>query len=295
MLRRIFALTCVLVVALICVVPCFAAGTDGFGDIIYSGFPIDMIWLNNGDSAGHFAEWPFNIVSNSVSVLTDAGSFFVRPNHDSLSHGICGDFLIGGCTSFSLTSRFTYVDGHSIFKLSYYDTPTDITFTRVRLSYDVVVLDSPWGSRFHLTDDVHISYDSVVDGLKDQHEVDVIAYIFASYENLLHEDPRLQYRLMLQNFRLTVDFTYDSDPNAFRNISVEIGATDSQFDTLDGWFDSLQIRKTAVDGDDFSLGWLADIAESFLRIEIFPGFQLDALLKLVIILGAVLLLLKVIS
>lgn len=294
MLKRILALMSVVAVVLICALPCFAAGTDGFGTLKYSGFPIDMIWLNNGDAAGRYVEWPYNVASNNTWIETNAGAFFIG-TRDSLVDGIYGDFLIGDCTSFTLTSRITYVDGHSHFKLAYSDTPTDITFSRVKLSFDLLVLKSPWASRVHRTETVHVSYDSVVDGLQDDHEVDVISYIFAAYENQLHEDPLLNYRLILQNFRITVDFTYDSDPGAFRNIGVEIGATDQPFTMVDGWFDSLQIRKTAADSDDFSLGWLADVAYSFLQIEIFPGFQFDALLKLVIISLAVMFLLKLIS
>lgn len=294
MLKRSMVLLCALVVVVLsCIVPCSAAGSNAFGGVVYSALPFDYIRINNGEFRGQFVEWPYNNSAGACSVVTDYAMFNVNHTPENGGYGwISGDFVIYPCTSFSLVSCVSWIDYSSSMVISYYDSPSDLTFTRVRLSYNLIVVDEDDPSLFYRAEQVFVDYDSDRDGLLDSSSVDVIAYIREAYKRKTGKLLASGTEYVVEDFCVTIDVAYSSDPDAMPYLYVETHCdNDAKYRVFD-WFNSLNLPERQNDAD-VPLDWLIDVCESFLRFEIFPGFALDTLLQLVIVIALVLVVLKV--
>lgn len=290
MLKRILALVAVLVVVFACAAPCLASGTDGLTNRVYSCFPIDTVVFNNGSSVGHFVEWPCNEIKGRSSFVHPNGGYF---SYGLSGYAISGEMGFGDATSVTFHSRLTYLDSFTYFVLSFIESPSDLTFTRVRLDFDVVDVADKSGN-YHDLVTKHVSFDSLVHGLKSQSEVDVVEYIIEACE-LLGFDPRVDPRVLLHDFDLTIDFYFDPDPSVYRYIGFSLGSNTNPNSFLLGWFNGLRLSKSFADAEDFSLVWLANSVSGFLTFEIFPGFTLNTLLHVAIIAGLTLFLIRLIS
>ena len=289
MLKRILALVAVLVVVFVCAAPCLADGHNGLSGRSYSCFPIDTVILNNGSSAGNFFEWPCNQVTDRVSVNNPYGGYFY---YGLDGYAISGEMGLNA-TSFTLHSRLTYVDPNSYFLFTPADDYGDVVFTRVRLEFDYILIDSRPDRNTHRAELVHVTYDSSVHGLKDRYSVNVIEYITDAY-TMQSGTSNIGLRVIIHDFDFTVDYYFSGD-DVYPYIGFELGTSSDPNSFLFSWLNGLRLSKPVSADSAFPLSWLVNSVSAFLELEIFPGMTVNLLFSLAIMAGLIMFLIRLIS
>lgn len=293
MLKRIIVLIGVLVVCLTCAIPAFAIGGGSSEDTVYSGIQFETLTLLDGAWEDTVVDWPFNespgypgFVQQEDEIENAVFSAFVTGSSNSVS----GSFTCYDALSVKLESSYSFYDGDFDLRLFSADGGS-LTFDRVKISYNVVWIQPNDLGTHYETRYEYITYDSSKDGYVFGSVLDIGSMIERAYSVNLGKSLISDGMVLLAD--LDVEIKY-SVGGYGESVNVWASASPMYRDDIGRWVNRHALT-TAAERKFDPLGWLLGVVSGFLSFELFPGFSLDTLFTLSIIVGLVFWLIRLLT
>ena len=276
MRRKIFICFFVVLLMTTMVVPAFASSTGGSADVVSSGVIIDYVKVKSGPSSGSVVEWPNNYYAsggNPSAVHTDALS------------AIC---------EYSGTFDTTIYPGSArslgLFISDMFWTK-DLHFSVDDDGYDSFILSSVTVSGTIYA----------VSSSKDSGEYQIIPLVFmdefvvnsstCNLSKLIRDAVGLDIYtfgdiVYFHNVSITLNFYADS-PDVPVGLCFRVSKATAK-NNFSAWFASCNLVRTVVYNSTHPQNifkWLLDAVNAFMEFEIIPGFTLNRLFYIVVVIG----------
>ena len=293
MLKRILCGVFAVMLVVIMAIPAFAAGTEDANEpLIYAGAMFDRIvdCSYYEDTAGTTIEWPFNYVTSQggvVELTEDTGRMYFSAVIDGGLDYITGGFGMGYSDTFSLESDLFW----SLPDVSFSFGSDDFSnVTRFQISYELVTIyHNGIGSSYQ----VHykpVSYDSFGSAPLGYEFVDLMKYVriayFEQYGESLGADV-----VLLRNLKIKV--YVECDGSLYLPVKISTVDRSTLDNAISSWVNSQKMYYTSGEFD--ATDWLVGTADSFLAFEFFPGFSVNTMFGLFLIISIVLWIIKLFS
>ena len=308
-MRKIFILiTVVLLVGLIAA-PAFAIGGSGSDDQVwYPVFSFDTVeWDDLSTKASYSIPYPFN--SGIVGDVSDYSYFDdlvyghqgMGEDPDSVFPRIVGSMNNAlASPSIGVTQSITFKAGHQVingsdidgeFLLSY--DPDDIKIINTVFSavYYTMVPD-PLGSGKYIAKSHTFSWTEAY------YPNDILDFSYCVRK--LVDAAGAGGRVFLDSCSFTINFSRQSvDTTSFGFLIGTNGSTaPNRPSDFANWlyFSEVPVSDAVVSAEDVDfMSWLLNSVEAFLQFEMFPGFSIDKLFVIVLVIGILLWFFKVVS
>lgn len=277
MRRKIFICFFVLLLMTTMVVPVFATSAGGNTSAAVSrpAVVVDYIRYLDGSDAGAVCDWPNNYSIDGASVYGNIDDIFM---FDCSYTGsvFSTTFYPGNCTyvSFFCADYFWTDEQHFLID----DGGSDVVFSNVSITGNFAYMEAVNG-RYMMRSKPFSTRVSVYGS--EVYVDDLIGQAIADF------DFRGDYAY-LQDVTVTVTF-YQNDTSVTPRFRTAIGST-SVSNLLNSWIYYQAIPFQIVEGgtDVNMFDWLLDSVNAFLNLEIAPGFSLNRIFYIVLVVGVLL-------
>jgi hypothetical protein len=269
------------------VVPAFATSSGGPGVYTQPAIRIDSVKMLNGSTSGSVIDWPNNFYAaygSSVVVSSSVASF-----NCLLSDNILETYFYPGSVSkISLRLSDVFLLSDTVFSVDD-DNLEHVRFSSLSISGYVNQLSSSSGAY-----EISSAYFSETVNLGGSRSVDIadaIRHVVAGVNPSVD-----QYDCWLSIVQVVLSYFYDDlDATPMIHFSVSQSSSDTSFKS---WFNSSDLsfvfNETVVEMPGM-FDWLRDSIESFFELEIAPGFSLNGLFYIVLVIAVLLAVVKLMT
>ena len=287
MVRKIFICFFVVLLLTTMVVPAFATSSGGSGFVVDPAIRIDYVRMENGSTSGSIVDWPNNyssLFSSSVLVGSSVASFdcYLRDNIQETY------FFPASASQITLFCSDIFLLSDSVFSVDD-DGLGHVRFSSLTITGLVNQLSSSSGAY-----DIASTLFSDTFSLAGARSVDIadsMRHAVAGAVSTVDQND-----CWLSNVQISLSFFYD-DPDASPMIhfSVSQASSDTSFKS---WFNSSDLtfvfNETVVNMPGM-FDWLRDSVESFFELEIAPGFSINKLFYVVLVIAVLLAVVKLMT
>lgn len=287
MVRKIFICFFVVLLLTTMVVPAFATSSGGPGVYAQPAIRIDSVKMLDGSTSGSVIDWPNNyFAASGSSVIVDSS---VASFNCLLSNKILETYFYPGSVSkISLRISDVFMMSDTVFSVDD-DNLEHVYFTSLSISGYVNQLSSSSGAY-----EISSSYFSETVNFGSSRSVDIADAIRRVVAGV---NPSVdQYDCWLSNVQVGLSYYYDDlDATPMIHFSVSQASSDVSFKS---WFNSSDLtfvfNETVVEMPGM-FDWLRDSVESFFELEIAPGFSLNGLFYIVLVIAVLLAVVKLMT
>lgn len=287
MLKKIFICFFVVFLLTTMVVPAFASSSGGSGSgYISPGVVISNVKVLNGSHSGSVLDWPNNYASTDgrdVIVDTAELGFECSNNGTEFSTYV----YPGSATSLQINIADMFWTPNLSFSIDN-DDFYSVVLTSVSVSGTIITCHPSSGSGAYLLGAGFFSNTFSVNSTS------------CSLSKLIRDAVGDIYNygdiVFLQNVRITLNF-YNDDPDTSSCMVVRVSEAEYS-DYFTAWFDSCNLMKTVIyqsNHPENIFKWLLDSVNAFLEFELIPGFTLNKIFYIAVVIGVLLWALKALS
>ena len=269
-----------LVILLLCglAVPAFATSPGGntTDSVNHPAVVIDYLRFNNGEHAGAVLDWPNNYSVGGQSLYGNIDGVFT---FDAFYTGSAFRTTVytGNCDYFTLFCSEYFWSDSQHFAIDSYGS---LTFNTVTISGEVCYIQ-PAAGQYYLESQSFSMRSSIYSS--EVYLDDLIGEAISDYTNLYSGS-----YAFLQNVTISLSFNYSSSEFARFRTVIPLGPKPSAYREF--WFSSQKLTYSLSDSGAVSnsfnmFDWLVDSANAFLELEIAPGFSINMIFYIVLVIG----------
>lgn len=284
-MRKFVILFCTLLLLCSLALPAFASTSGGnVGNTIYqSGAPIDYITFVSGPQAGSVYDWAFNSAREGAQPIFSFGSTPFSSGASYRDGKISGTFAATG--TFDLfTNNLIVTQNYNMILSNYYDDDP-ISFLEISVSGKCVYIQGDTDSKNYDMVEKPFSriYTNFVGGSVDIGQLVRDQVAFTNGTTSVGLSPT-----MVSDLTIRVKYNVEAGYTGNVLIDIEVSTRDRSV-LYQQWLDSLDLKAYVYSPGSFDVSdWLEAAVGGFLEFELFPGFSINKIFWLVLVIGIML-------